>query len=293
MKYKTNWGGSLLKANKINMWKVKKRHIDMEEVLSIDNEILPGNAQFIGSRNDQQDSFGFSDIENIDLVEKVGVLAVLADGMGGLEKGKDASNVAVKEMLNSFAESPGDEPTVQILNRILHLTNSSILEFADKYDLYRGMGTTMIAAVIKEESLYWISVGDSRLYLFRNNILTQMTEDHNYAMELEKDVNFGKITREEALSENCRDYLTSYLGMEEIKYIDSNFEPFKLEKKDLILLCSDGLYKTLNNEEIIRILNENKNNPQEAAEKLISKVKNYEKIYQDNVTVVILGYKLL
>lgn len=281
-----------MKSNKGFKYKLKKIFYSKNKAFISNTKILPGNAQFIGSRDEQQDAFGFSDIDDMELVKNVGVLAVLADGMGGFDKGKDASNIAVKIMIDTFAQNSTNEPISELLNRMLYLTNSYLLKYANDCGLNGRIGTTLTAAVIKNGSLYWISVGDSRLYHYRNGVLMQMTEDHNYANELEKDIKSGNITKEEAVNKNGKDHLTSYLGIEDIKYIDFNLEPFNLEPKDLIILCSDGLYKTLKHEEIIEVLNKNNKNPQKAAEALIKRVKDYEKPYQDNTTVVILGYNL-
>ena len=111
-------------------------------------------------------------------------------------------------------------------------------------------GSTLAAAVIKDDELYWVSVGDSRIYLYRRGEMTQLTTDHDYARELAREAALGNISPEEAATHPQRQALTSYLGLPFLSEIDRNEDPIILEPGDRILLCSDGLYKTIPDEEI-------------------------------------------
>ena len=150
------------------------------------------------------------------------------------------------------------------------------------------VGTTMVAAVIKEGFLYWISVGDSRIFLYRNGKLNQLTRDHIYANKLEDDLKKGLITKKEALKPKHRGSLTSYLGLKEINKINISDEPIKLQSGDRVILSSDGLFKTLDDNEIVAELN---NHPFKSAKKLIEKTLAKNKKNQDNITLTILAYK--
>lgn len=252
--------------------------------------IVPGNAQHIGDREEQEDAFGFSDIEDPDILETCGVLAALADGMGGLFKGKEASTFAVRTMIETFTNKSLNEPIVDALKRSLLISNNEVLNIAQKLKIEGQVGTTFLGVVIFKDKLHWISVGDSRLYHYRNGSLKQLTTDHIYAKELQEEVAARKMTEDEALNHPQREFLTSYLGIPELKDMNLNEEPYILEPNDLVVLCSDGLYKTLVSEEITEVLKSHCLNPQEACEALVDKVIKKGQKYQDNVTIAILQY---
>jgi len=248
--------------------------------------IIPGNAQHIGSRKEQQDDFGFSDTTDIAFISHGGVLALVTDGMGGLSQGREASLLAKRTMLQQYAEKSVDETVPQALKKALEAANSSVVEMARQGDLEGETGTTLAAAVIKDEELYWISVGDSHIYLYRRGEMCQLSTDHDYARQLSLEVAKGSISPEEAANHPQRRALTSYLGHPNLEDIDRNEDPIILQPGDRILLCSDGLYKTLHEEEIVRLIEQH---PQHAAEELIGLTLARGKTNQDNVTVAMLA----
>jgi serine/threonine protein phosphatase PrpC len=248
--------------------------------------ITLGNAQHIGSRKEQQDDFGFSDIDNVTFVTHGGVLAVITDGMGGLAHGREASLIAKQAMLREYEAKSEKKPIPQALIRALSVANAKVVEIARQVGLEGQIGTTLTAAVIKDDELYWVSVGDSRIYLYRRGQMTQLTTDHDYARELAQEVAVGRISQEEAAAHPQRQALTSYLGLSFLYEIDRNEEPVILEAGDRILLCSDGLYKTISEEEIVKLLDRD---PQTAAEGLMETTLARGKRNQDNVTVAILA----
>jgi protein phosphatase len=248
--------------------------------------IIPGNAQNIGSRKEQQDDFGFSDIANNNMISHAGVLALLTDGMGGLSLGREAGQLAKITMLREYEKKSADESIPQALERSLTAANMAVLHLAQEAGLEEEIGTTLVAAVIKNHELFWISVGDSRLYLLRDGRLHQLNADHNYAQRLTQMVMAGTISQEDAENHIDRKALTSYLGLEQLTEVDQNTSPFPLESEDRILLCSDGLYGTLSEEEIAKLLLKA---PQEAADDLVNRALAKKKPNQDNVTVAILA----
>ncbi|MBF0376719.1 MAG: serine/threonine-protein phosphatase [Desulfamplus sp.] len=250
-------------------------------------KISPGNAQHIGERKEQQDSFGYSDIEDKEFVRHGGVLAVVADGMGGLACGADASRLAVKIMLREYMTKSENEKVIEALKRSIITANEAVHSMAMEKGLEGETGTTLVAAVVKDNQLFWISAGDSRLYLCRNNNITLMTKDHNYANELARDVKQGIITPEEAAIHPDRNALTSFLGMVDLPEIDRNLRPFPLESGDILVLCSDGLYNALTEKEMAGILN--LDSPQQSAENLLQNVLSKKRKHQDNLTVAILA----
>ena len=226
-------------------------------------QIIPGNAQHIGSRKEQQDDFGFSDIDNVTFINHGGVLAVIADGMGGLARGREASLIAKQTMLQEYDRKSVKKTVPQALIRALSVANAAVVEMARKAGLEGQTGSTMTAAVIKDDELHWVSVGDSRIYLYRRGEIIQLTTDHDYARELAQEAALGNISPEEAAAHPQRQALTSYLGLPFLSEIDRNEDPVILEAGDRILLCSDGLYKTIPEDEIVKFLDRR---PQPAAE---------------------------
>ena len=250
------------------------------------SEVIPGNAQHIGAREEQQDAFGFSALHDPEAVKRYGMLAVLADGMGGLDMGKEASQLAVQTMLNEYLEKTAGETVPEALEKALQEANNAVCELALQHELEWNVGTTLVAAVIKEGMLYWISVGDSRIYLYRGGVLIPLTRDHIYANVLDLRVREGQLTREEAEMHPERHLLTSYLGIPKLDEIDANRKPFRLAAGDWILLCSDGLYDELSEsllEEAVRMP------PPQAADFILQHVLALENPYQDNATIAILA----
>lgn len=250
--------------------------------------VLPGNAQHQGQRNDQQDEFWFSDIEDHQFIAHGGVLAVVADGMGGLEKGGEASCLAARVFGAAYLDKKSSQTIPNGLKNALDEANEAVCALSHSINEYGNVGTTLVAAVIAGPSLYWLSVGDSRLYLFRQGELTQLTHDHSYGEKLKAHVAAGLLSAEEADNSPDRHALTSYVGLPVIVEIDSNLKPFCLEPDDWLLLCSDGLHGALTGAEIVETL---VGTPQEAADKLIQQVIGKALPHQDNVTVAIMAYQ--
>jgi len=248
--------------------------------------ILVDSAQNTGSRGNQEDAFTLRRLEgqgeNRDSEE---ILAVVADGMGGLDCGEEASAIALKTFLCEYEVNKGKRTIDQRLLRALKISNAAVFDLAYRGGKVRDLGTTMVAAVIQNSKLHWISAGDSRLYLFRVGQLEQLNLDHIYANHLEKEVSKGLISREEAAKHPERNYLTSYLGLPVLTEIGQSNPPLELQTGDLVLICSDGLYDTLTREEIISVLQDD--NP-EKADQLVKTALTKDNPSQDNISVVVL-----
>jgi protein phosphatase len=245
----------------------------------------PGNAQHAGARSEQQDAFGFSDPNNAAFVAHAGVAAVVADGMGGLAHGGDASKTAVQVFLDAYAIKTQTEPIPDALVRSIRRANQAVADLArDKGDK-NHLGTTLAAMVMHEEWLYWVSAGDSRVYVYRDGRVTRVTADHTYAADLDVDVTRGKITREQALHHPERDSLTSYLGLDQLPKVERSLRPFPLKVGDCALICTDGLYRSLSDDEIAATLGRDAHN---SCESLIESALAKKNPRQDNVTVVAL-----
>jgi PPM family protein phosphatase len=246
--------------------------------------VKAGNAQHIGARQQQEDAFGFTDPSDKTFVCHGGFLGVIADGMGGLTQGGAASTTAVRSFLASYQAKTPKESVVDALLRSLLEANRIVHEKAESASS-GDAGTTLAAAVVLNEELYWISVGDSRIYWLHNNELTRLTADHIYSTKLNRDVAQGKISRSDAQNHVERASLTSYLGHLEPTLVDRNLRPLLLHDNDCVVLCSDGFYRGLSD---VEIADSFQGNPQHACDSLVQLVLEKDRKHQDNLTVIAL-----
>ena len=246
---------------------------------------IPGNAQHIGTRGEQQDSFGFSDPADKAFVAHGGLLGVVADGMGGLEGGRQASSAAVTAFLDAYARKTPQEPIPGALRRSLDAANAAVIAVAQQLGNEQGgTGTTLVAAVMHDRSLYWISVGDSRLYVLRSGRLVQVNADHNHGTALWAGVAAGRLDRQQALIDPQASHLTSYLGLPEIPLVDAALRAFSLEPGDVFLECTDGIYRSLSEDEIAEAFRSNATGP--ACEAIKAAALGKSLAQQDNLTVI-------
>lgn len=216
-----------------------------------------------------------------------GVLAVIADGMGGQVAGEIASSNAVKEFVESFVSNNSQNLPLK-LTLALNKANRSLARGISKNPKLQGMGATLIAAHIEPRSINWVSVGDSILYLYREKKLQRLNDDHSMMPVLQESVRRGKITAEESLVHPHRNALRSALTGDEIPIIDLREEPFPLKKGDLVVLATDGIL-TLSEPEISSILKRYKSQPANViADQLLDAVTQINKSRQDNTLVEVI-----
>ena len=257
-------------------------------------QVTDGNAAFdlsvfttIGDRADQQDSFDF------ELKNQEGLI-VICDGMGGLNGGRAASAAAADTLVNAYNHDyPFVEPVAFIQNG-LYQANQNVLKLKSSDGTSLNAGSTVVCLLIQNHFLYWGSVGDSRAYLLRNGEFVQITQDHNYHAVLQQQLNTGLIDSETYRRESKKsEALISYLGIPELRLIDHNLEPLSLQKNDLIVSMSDGLYKILHDSEIKSILENflNITDALQALEKKVQRAVKNTKIKRDNMTVALIKVK--
>jgi serine/threonine protein phosphatase PrpC len=244
---------------------------------------LPGNAQHIGARHSQQDSFGFSDPSDEAFIVHGGFLAIVCDGMGGMEFGDEASRLAVKAFLDAYARKTADENIPAALERSVQEANAQVVELATRLGMKDGVGTTLVAAALHQNKMYYISVGDSGVFLCAPGECRMINRPHVFANVLDAAVARGTMSREDAQTHPERESLTSYIGTDKLEEIDRNVEPYLMHDGDTVLLASDGMFKTLSPEEIRACL---AGDPQRWAEVLVAQTMAHKREYQDNVTVV-------
>lgn len=180
--------------------------------------------------------------------ESHGVLALLADGMGGANGGGIASQIAIRAIPRRYLESRSNPS--KALRAALEAAGKEIYRQARRGKGLQGMGATCVALALNPPSAWAAWVGDSRLYLLRSGQIYQMTEDHSVVGELRRQ---GSLTAEEALRHEDRNVVTRALGSRPDVEIAFWREPFPTRPGDRFLLCSDGLRDLLSNIDILNI----------------------------------------
>ena len=227
--------------------------------------------------------------EDYFLVKRSKNLFIVADGMGGHNAGEVASlnaTEAVNDHLTPeiLAEIKGDRIKINDeLNDCLYIANQKILDMAENNTSYVGMGCTLVVALVETGALHISHVGDSRAYLCDENGPNVLTTDHSKVMEL---VEAGQMTLEEARQSPLKNELSQAIGSPVPIEPDYNYQALK--NGDKVLLCSDGLWDMLADEEIHQIVNQGQP-AKSICEELIKKANDAGG--HDNITVVLLEYR--
>ncbi len=204
-------------------------------------------------RNNNEDNLGWD--------TRYGVF-VVCDGMGGASAGEVASKLAVDSVLTYFREAanngayppvgeqPQDvSPEAKALASAVHLANEAIHEAASRHAAHKGMGSTIVLAIVHGEMFSIAHVGDSRIYLLRDGELRQLTNDHSLVME---QVRRGLLTRAEAEVSEMQNIIIRALGPE--SGVEPDLDDQLARDGDLLLLATDGLTKLVNDEKLQHIL---------------------------------------
>ncbi|MBP6359358.1 MAG: Stp1/IreP family PP2C-type Ser/Thr phosphatase [Enterococcus aquimarinus] len=214
--------------------------------------------------------------------QKNQLLALLADGMGGHQAGDIASRQAVEEIGIAWEATTIDdsEKAVQWFLQHIQQTNQRIFEKGQSQPTLSGMGTTLEVVTLLDNHLALAHVGDSRIYLFREQRLIALTEDHSLVNALLKS---GEITQEMAENHPRKNIITRSLGMPGSLEVDVAIH--KIEDHDQLLLCSDGLTNMVSEPKITQILLEAAS-LQDASQRLIDEAN--AKGGLDNITVLLI-----
>ncbi len=247
--------------------------------------IHPAQAQHPGQRSAQQDACGFSDDDDVGYVTHAGHLAVLADGMGGSQRGEWASAQAVQAVLAAYHAKTADEAIPAALQRALHAANAAVHAEALRLDAVDRMGSTLALAVVQGLQLHWLNIGDSRVYLAEGGHLMRLSTDHRYAEHLRRRVHRGELSAGEALAHPLRDALTSYLGRPPPLRHAASAAALQLRPGARVLLCSDGLTQALDDARIAALLH---GSAQDCCDRLLQAALARGLRDQDNITAVVL-----
>jgi serine/threonine protein phosphatase PrpC len=206
-------------------------------------------------------------------------LYIVADGMGGHSGGEVASHMAVKTLreviIDSYEKDAGIKPQ-DLLMRAYTVAGQAIFEKSLSEGDLKGMGTTLVAALIRDQKIYFGNVGDSRAYLLNPSGMWQMTEDHSLVNEQLK----AGILKDDTQSKFAKNIITRSVGFERHTLCDVLERSLKTE--DTYLMCSDGLTGMLDDREIYAIAQQTE--PEKVVSQLIKEAKNKGGL--DNVTVM-------
>lgn len=235
-------------------------------------------------RANNEDRFGIVETKNQEIV------LFVADGMGGHSAGEVASGHMADMIQHTFSDKASLEDTWgnaskgspdyfsdDFLYHVVEKGNSKIFHHAMDDTEKRGMGTTLTLSIIKDNQLKIVQVGDSRAYLIRKKKIRLLTKDHSL---VQNEVDLGLITPQEALWDPRKNIITKAVGI--VAKVEPDIYHYTLEPKDRILLCSDGLYDLVPEEELLLL--SQKKNLNECVESLIEKANAHGG--KDNVTVV-------
>lgn len=237
--------------------------------------VLEGRTHIGPVRKENQDVFRIKQFD-----DKT-ALAIVCDGMGGASSGKEASEIAVNAIYDRITNGYRNDLDINSLKNLMltAVTASNTIVYSEsvKNSDKNGMGTTCVAAIVKNDVASITSVGDSRAYLINAKGITQITNDHTYVEMLYEQ---GKITKEQISQHDMRNYITKAIGTEcevEVDYFE-----IELEKNDVLLLCSDGLSTYCSNELIFNFVYQK--DLSKAADELVDYVNTHGG--KDNITVV-------
>jgi serine/threonine protein phosphatase PrpC len=220
-------------------------------------------------------------------------LFIISDGMGGEAHGEVASALAVEAIRAYCSEAAARGATAEPgksqvqgflaatnqLGSAVHAANQKVFESAQQNPTQRGMGATVVAAWLNGHDMSFVNVGDSRAYLYREDLLEQLTEDHTLVAE---QVRRGLITAEQATRSRVQNVLVRALGVRE--EVEPDLFEEELLPDDVVMLCTDGLTRMVTDDAIAAVLRETRD-PQAAADRLVALA--LEHGGEDNVTAIV------
>lgn len=240
------------------------------------------NLQGMGARGRQEDSFTFVNALDVTMISEKGLLAVAADGMGGMKDGKLASESVIASLKEDFSSLDYEENLAEQLRESVLCAGETVYE-----QLGGDGGSTAVVCMIYDEQLYFVSVGDSFLYLQREGQLYRMNREHNLLHQRYlQAIRAGSMDPAPAQQSEEKAALTQFLGMETLDDVDYLRRPFPLQSGDVLLLCSDGVGGVLTQEDILSCLSCPA--PEEMCAEIERRIQQENRMYQDNYTALVI-----
>ena len=249
---------------------------EAEGTMSLKAELDFAGRQSVGTRANQQDAYGVVPPE--DLGGGRTLLAVVADGMGGHAAGEIASETALQAFVDGFfVDALSDDGSR--LWAGLELANTRIGQLVAQRPSLRGMGTTVIAALFRDDSIRWISVGDSPLYLFRDGVIRRLNKLH---------VDLPEGFEEQVVASPHVELASAIIG-ERLFEVDDD-APFALVSGDLVIMASDGLNTLSESELVACVKGYSSATAAASADALLRAVESHHLPRQDNTTVIVIHW---
>ena len=236
----------------------------------------------IGDRKEQQDRAGY-------ILTDGGGVIVVCDGMGGHRGGQRASLLATESLLRAYKKRDTAQDVREFLLKTVLTIDKQVVDLTDPDGSPTKGGTTLSAVLLENRNLHWVSVGDSRVYVYRRPEFVQITNDHTY-LALQQS---GQLPSNLPPVKHPESVLVSFLGVDQPPKIERNREPLVLQAGDTVLLTTDGLYKLLSDGEITLILQQHPL-PADAVKMLVATALSKAEtagLKADNITVAALRVK--
>lgn len=243
--------------------------------------------QFVGQRRMQEDFYAFSDVSAENDPPGSHLLLALGDGLGAHVGGNVASFLIVDEFIKAYRRSTLS--TSWRLRVALETANEKLRDLSAKLATENApMGSTCVGVAVTKDSMHWVSVGDSPMFLFRDGALTRLNADHSLAPILDERVRTGELTAEEAAHHPDRHILQSACLGQPLTIVDARMDPWELKSGDIVLVASDGVL-TLQPNHLEQMLNFGRTTTAgKIADAIIFAVRCADEPRQDNATVCVL-----
>ena len=190
------------------------------------------------------------DAYQVEQLDRSTLLCIVCDGMGGAKSGNVASSLAVdvfvQEIKRTWKADMDQEEVDQMLRGAVKLANFTVYDQAMQFEEFSGMGTTLVAAMIRGKEVTLVNVGDSRAYCVTRSGIAQLTKDHSLVQMM---VDRGDLKPEQARTYPGKNFITRAIGTEPV--VDCDLFHHKVERGDCLLLCSDGLSNMMDDQEIL------------------------------------------
>ena len=210
------------------------------------------------------------------------LLLAVADGMGGHAKGEEASKIALNTITKTVIPQLNDNiPYTDLLDQGIKNANQAILDYTVEHPETKGMGTTSVCAVVKDNEVHLVNLGDSRAYVVSNDEIRRVTKDHSLVQEL---VDKGVITEEETRTHPQKNVISKAIGIN--ADIESDTMRLKLASDESLLLCCDGVIAHLTDEDIHKTIIES-SDPDDACQNIV--ILANERGGSDNISLIILS----